>query len=190
MNNDVVDVEVADELPELLGEVLALAVWFLFGAVLVPVAFDNFDLAIVVYALLSLTVVRMLPVALALVGAGLDRQTVLFMGWFGPRGLASVVFALLAVEELGETSYVVPAIGAVSFTVLLSVVLPRSLGRSLRQSLRAFSSMTTRPRARPRDRVAAENRRFPDGGSVPGSGGTSGPLVVAAWAVTTGGRRS
>jgi NhaP-type Na+/H+ or K+/H+ antiporter len=68
-------------------------------------------------------VVRMLPVALSLVGAGLDRQTVLFVGWFGPRGLASVVFALLAVEELGETSFVVPALAAVSLTVFLSVVL-------------------------------------------------------------------
>jgi NhaP-type Na+/H+ or K+/H+ antiporter len=49
------------------------------------------DLAILLYAVLSLTVVRMLPVALAVVGAGLDRATVLFVGWFGPRGLASLV---------------------------------------------------------------------------------------------------
>ena len=73
--------------------------------------------------LLSLTVLRILPVALALVGTGLDRQTVLFVGWFGPRGLASVVFALLAVEELGETSVVAEAIAPVCLTVLLSVVL-------------------------------------------------------------------
>lgn len=121
--DEVVDVEEVGELPELLGEVLAFVVWFLFGAVLVPVAFNNFDVSILVYALLSLTVVRMLPVALALVGTGLERQTVLFVGWFGPRGLASVVFALLAVEELGETADVVPALAAVSLTVLMSVVL-------------------------------------------------------------------
>jgi NhaP-type Na+/H+ or K+/H+ antiporter len=78
---------------------------------------------VLLFALLSLTVVRLLPVALALIGTGLDRGTVLFVGWFGPRGLASVVFALLAVEELGETQAVVPAIAAVSLTVLLSVVL-------------------------------------------------------------------
>jgi NhaP-type Na+/H+ or K+/H+ antiporter len=123
LDEKVVDTEEVGELPELLGEVMAFVVWFLFGAVLVPVAFDNFDVAIVVYALLSLTVVRMVPVALALVGAGLDRQTVGFIGWFGPRGLASVVFALLAVEELGDTPYVEPAIAAVTLTVLLSVVL-------------------------------------------------------------------
>jgi NhaP-type Na+/H+ or K+/H+ antiporter len=118
-----VEVEEVGELPELLGEVLAFVVWFLFGAVLVPVAFDNFEVPVLAYALLSLTLVRMLPVALSLLGTDLDRGTVLFVGWFGPRGLASVVFALLAVEELGETSAVVPAIAAVSLTVLLSVVL-------------------------------------------------------------------
>ena len=118
-----VDVEEVGELPELLGEVLAFVVWFLFGAVLVPLAFAELELAVLGYALLSLTVVRMLPVILALLGAGLDRETVLFVGWFGPRGLASVVFALLAVEELGETPLVAQAIAAVSLTVLLSVVL-------------------------------------------------------------------
>jgi NhaP-type Na+/H+ or K+/H+ antiporter len=116
-------VEEAGELPELLGEVMAFVVWFLFGAVLVPVAFGHVAAPILVYAVLSLTVVRMLPVAVSLLGTSLDRGTVLFIGWFGPRGLASVVFALLAVEELGETPAVAPAIAAVSLTVLLSVVL-------------------------------------------------------------------
>jgi NhaP-type Na+/H+ or K+/H+ antiporter len=116
-------VEEVGELPELLGELLAFIVWFLFGAVLVPVAFDQLDLAVLGYALLSLTLVRMLPVALSLLRSGLDRETVLFIGWFGPRGLASVVFALLAVEELGETPVVAPSVAAVSLTVLLSVVL-------------------------------------------------------------------
>lgn len=118
-----VRVEDVVELPELLGEVLAFVVWFLVGAVLVPVAFNNFGLSVLLYALLSLTLVRMGPVVLSLLGTGLDRGTVLFVGWFGPRGLASVVFALLAVEELGETTLVAPAIAAVSLTVLLSVVL-------------------------------------------------------------------
>jgi NhaP-type Na+/H+ or K+/H+ antiporter len=66
----------------------------------------------------------MLPVALSLVGSGLDRPSVLFIGWFGPRGLASVVFALLAIEELGETLPEVDrAVAAVVLTVTLSVVL-------------------------------------------------------------------
>jgi NhaP-type Na+/H+ or K+/H+ antiporter len=81
---------------------------------------DRVDLAAVVYAVLSLTVVRMLPVALASIGSGLDRDTVLFIGWFGPRGLASLVFALLALEELGaDAEEVLTLIG---LTVILSVV--------------------------------------------------------------------
>ena len=122
-HDESVSVEEVGELPELLGEVLSFVVWFLFGAVLVPVAFNNFGLLVLLYALLSLTLVRPLPVALSLLGTKLDHETVLFVGWFGPRGLASVVFALLAVEELGETPAVAPAVAAVSLTVLLSVVL-------------------------------------------------------------------
>ena len=112
------------ELPELGGELLALVVWFLFGATLVHVAFDVLDVPLVVYAVASLTIIRALPVALCLPGAGLDRPSVAFIAWFGPRGLASIVFALLAVEELGHTSPAVQtAVAAVSLTVLLSVVL-------------------------------------------------------------------
>ena len=62
------------ELPELVGEVLAFFVWFLFGAALVPIVVDHLDVPTVVYALLSLTVLRMLPVAVALLGTGLDRR--------------------------------------------------------------------------------------------------------------------
>ena len=152
LDEKVVNTEEVGELPELLGEVLAFVVWFLFGAVLVPVAFHNFDGAIVVYALLSLTAVRMVPVALALVGAGMDRQTVGFIGWFGPRGLASVVFALLAVEELGETSYVAPAIAAVSLTVLLSVVLHGISAAPLGRRYARFEQGSGDPGEPPRSR--------------------------------------
>ena len=78
------------------------------------------DALVVGYAVLALTVVRMLPVALACIGARLDRRTVLFVGWFGPRGLASLVFALLALEALGPVAD--EAVAIVGFTVLLSVV--------------------------------------------------------------------
>jgi len=119
---DVADVEEIGELPELVGEVMALGVWFLFGAALVPVALDHVSWSTLAYAFLSLTVVRMLPVAIALTGMGLDGRTVAFVGWFGPRGLASVVFAILAVEELGESEVVRQSIAIVALTVLLSVV--------------------------------------------------------------------
>ena len=120
---DVAESHEAAELPELLGEFMALAVWFLFGAALVPVALDHLSASTVAYALLSLTALRMVPVALALLGAGLDVWTVGFVGWFGPRGLASVVFALLAIEELGESPMIGEAIAVVALTVSLSVVL-------------------------------------------------------------------
>jgi NhaP-type Na+/H+ or K+/H+ antiporter len=98
----------------------ALLVWTFFGAVAVPRVVDAPAWRLVLYAALSLTVVRMLPVAVSLTGSGLSRITTLFIGWFGPRGLASVVFALLAVEELGPDADT--AVAVVVATVLLSVV--------------------------------------------------------------------
>ena len=152
LDDEVMDVEEADELPELLGEVLALAVWFCFGAALVPVAFDHFDLAMLFYAVLSLTVVRLVPVALSLLGSGLDGWTLLFVGWFGPRGLASVVFALLAIEELGETPVVASAVGAVSLTVLLSVVLHGISAGPLGSRYARFEQRQEDPSDAPRSR--------------------------------------
>ena len=118
------DLDRVGELPELGGELLGLVVWFLFGAALLPLAFEHLDARMAVYALSSLTLIRMLPVALCLVGSGLDRPSIGFVAWFGPRGLASVVFGLLAFEELGEGSLPVQqAVGAVTLTILLSIVL-------------------------------------------------------------------
>jgi NhaP-type Na+/H+ or K+/H+ antiporter len=65
--------------------VLALAVWFVFGAGLVPVAFGEFSLALLGYALLSVTLFRIVPVAVSMVRSSLSRRVVLFVGWFGPR---------------------------------------------------------------------------------------------------------
>lgn len=100
--------------------VVSLLVWLGFGMIAVPLVLAGVSVTTVVFAVLSLTLVRMLPVALALIGTGLDRRTVAFVGWFGPRGLASLVFALLAVEELGPRAD--PAVVAIAVTVLLSVL--------------------------------------------------------------------
>jgi NhaP-type Na+/H+ or K+/H+ antiporter len=102
------------------GGLVSLLVWLAFGALAVPIMVDHLSLPVVVYAVLSLTVVRMVPVALATVGGGMTRATVLFVGWFGPRGLASLVFALLALEELGPAAD--EAVALITLTVLLSVV--------------------------------------------------------------------
>ena len=103
------------------GELLSLLVWFLFGAAMIVPAFEQLEWQDVVFAVLALTVVRMVPVAIALAGAGLDRATVAFIGWFGPRGLASVVFVLIAFDSLdpADANRVLPAVTA---TVVLSVV--------------------------------------------------------------------
>jgi sodium/hydrogen antiporter len=98
----------------------SLIVWLLVGALAVPVVVEHLDWRILLYAVLSLTVLRMVPVALTLLGAGLGRTAVLFVGWFGPRGLASVVFALLAIEELGAAAGT--AIAVIVTAVLISVL--------------------------------------------------------------------
>jgi NhaP-type Na+/H+ or K+/H+ antiporter len=99
---------------------VSLLVWLAFGAIAVPLVIDDSDPTTLLYAAVSLTLVRMVPVALASLGAGLDRETVLFIGWFGPRGLASLVFALLALEELGPGAD--QAVAVIAVTVLLSVL--------------------------------------------------------------------
>jgi NhaP-type Na+/H+ or K+/H+ antiporter len=91
-----------------------------FGAVAVVELHDGVSRWVVCYALLSLTLIRMLPVAVSLVGAGFDRATVAFVGWFGPRGLASAIFALLALDDLHDAAH--EAIDVIALTVLLSVL--------------------------------------------------------------------
>ena len=86
------------EFAEEWGQLLNLSVFFLFGLVVVR-NWPQFTLAAWLYALLSLTVVRMLPVAIALIGTRLSLASVVFMGWFGPRGLASIVLGLVYLEE-------------------------------------------------------------------------------------------
>jgi len=112
----------AVEFTEQWGGILNLAVFFLFGLV-VDRTLGRLEPVYGLYALLSLTVVRMLPVGLALLGTGLSRATGLFMGWFGPRGLASVVLGLVFVEQEVHTAGEATIQGVVIATVLASVLL-------------------------------------------------------------------
>lgn len=104
------------------GTLMSLLVWFVFGAVMLVPGLEDAGWRDVVFALAALTVLRMVPVAVSLVGTGLDRATVAFVGWFGPRGLASVVFGLLAVDAL-EPSQSKVVLAAVTLTVASSVLL-------------------------------------------------------------------
>jgi len=101
------------------ADLAAMISWLIFGALAVPAIGHWFEWPVFGYALLSLTAIRMVPVALALLGSGFDRFSVAFIGWFGPRGLASVIFALLALEDLGPAAQEVTA--TIALTVLLSV---------------------------------------------------------------------
>ena len=103
------------------GGLVSLLVWLAFGAVAVVPAFSGLSWQVAFYAVLSVTIIRMVPVALALAGSGLGWAARAFIGWFGPRGLASVVFGLLALEELGKAA-ARPALSAIGVTVVLSVI--------------------------------------------------------------------
>lgn len=91
--------EEASRLNEELGGLLGGVTFLLFGAVLLGPALEHVTWQIALYAVLSLTLIRVLPVAIAMIGTGARRATVGFLGWFGPRGLASIVFAVIIVEE-------------------------------------------------------------------------------------------
>ena len=110
------------EFAEAEGQLLTLMTFLLFGAVMLPEAMGGFDARVVLYALLSLTVIRMVPVALSLLGTGVHWRTVGFLGWFGPRGLASLLFALLVLDGSGsEVTHTIMSVAV--FTVALSTLL-------------------------------------------------------------------
>ena len=88
------------EFMETEGQLLMLITFLVFGAALLPEGLAHLSVANMVYAVLSLTVVRMIPIAVSLVGSGVRLRTQLFLGWFGPRGLASILFVLLILEDM------------------------------------------------------------------------------------------
>jgi NhaP-type Na+/H+ or K+/H+ antiporter len=103
------------------GGALFNAVTFIvFGAVILGPLLGDVTWQIAVYAVLSLTVVRLLPVALAMLGTGARRPTVAFVGWFGPRGLASIVFAVILVDD-ANLPHTQTLVLAIVMTVALSV---------------------------------------------------------------------
>jgi sodium/hydrogen antiporter len=91
--------EEASRLNEEIGALLGGLTLLTFGAVLLGPALEHVSWQIALYAVLSLTLIRMLPVTIAMIGTGARWQTVGFLGWFGPRGLASIVFAVIVVQE-------------------------------------------------------------------------------------------
>ncbi|MDJ0842359.1 MAG: cation:proton antiporter [Acidobacteriota bacterium] len=108
------------EFGEAEGQQLSLFVFLIFGLVMVPAAAGYWDGHAWLYALLSLTVIRMVPVALCLIGTGLDRYAVLFIGWFGPRGIATILYLLMTLGALGLEGHQ-QMLSVIVLTVLLSI---------------------------------------------------------------------
>lgn len=112
----------SSELLQLMTDLFSLAVWFLGGGLILLVLEFGFRWQWLVMAVLILTVLRLVPVWISLWGTGFRPQTVAFLGWFGPRGLATVIFAILAIEDLGESHPVlIDIVGTLAVTVLISV---------------------------------------------------------------------
>jgi len=99
------------------GDTLALITWVVFGAAVVGQSVESFSWEVVLYAVLSLTLIRMLPVFLVLTGMRMQASEKLFMGWFGPRGLASIVFAVIVLNEH------LPGGGTIAMTAVCTILL-------------------------------------------------------------------
>jgi NhaP-type Na+/H+ or K+/H+ antiporter len=99
------------------GDVMALITWVIFGAAVVSKAMGNFSWVVVLYSILSLTLIRMLPVFFSLTGLRVNTEGKLFIGWFGPRGLASIVFAVIVLNAK------LPNGGVLAMTVVCTVIL-------------------------------------------------------------------
>jgi sodium/hydrogen antiporter len=102
------------------GEILNMAVFFIFGLVAFALL-PAFSGTVLLYAILSLTIIRMIPVAVSLIGTRFNRKTVLFIGWFGPRGLASIVLLLIIFDEAAAIPGMVTVQMVIVTTVLMSV---------------------------------------------------------------------
>jgi len=132
-------------LVEELGGLLAAATFIVFGGALLGPALGDVTWAVGIYAVLSLTVVRMVPVAIAMLGTHARPPTVAFLGWFGPRGLASIVFAVLLVEAEGDLPHEGVVLTTVFVTIGLSVL---AHGVTAAPLARRYASwFSTHPRA-------------------------------------------
>lgn len=135
------------EASEELGSLFSVITWLTFGARVIPAAWSYFSPSIWLYALLSLTLVRMLPVYLSLLGTRLNNETRLFIGWFGPRGLATIVFSVIIMDtELqARNTLLATAICTVLLSVVLHGLSANPWAARLGRKMRGTSSTARRP---------------------------------------------
>ncbi len=156
----------ASYLLDQLGDLANSITFLVFGAAIVGTVLAELTWRAVVYGVLSLTVVRMLPVAVSLVGTHARHRTVAFLGWFGPRGLASIVFTVIALEHgtLGHGSAISVA---VVFTIVLSVYLHGLSARPLTDRYSRWYRAHSRERLPPMESVHAPAQRWRRPRAVP-----------------------
>jgi NhaP-type Na+/H+ or K+/H+ antiporter len=128
------------EFMETQGQFLMLITFLVFGAAMLPDSLAHFQISYVVYALLSLTAIRMIPIAIALLGSGVRLPSYLFLGWFGPRGLASILFVLLILDK-SNVPHREELLSITVITVALSALLH---GLTAAPFARAYGNMAAR----------------------------------------------
>jgi NhaP-type Na+/H+ or K+/H+ antiporter len=160
--------EPAAAFSEELGGVLNGVTFIVFGAAVLGAQWSHIGVAEVVYAVLSLTIVRMVPVAIAMLGSGARSPTVLFLGWFGPRGLASIVFGVVVIEA-GGLPHTATLVTTMTVTVAMSVVAHGLSAAPLARRYAAWHAsvaapMESKPTAHQRWRHAPIARLAPEDG--------------------------
>ena len=137
-----VDLPTADDVSDDVAELLTMLAFVVFGALVLGPNLSAFTWQILAYSVLSLTAVRAVAVAISLIGAHIKVPTIGFIAWFGPRGIASVLYSFLLLEDATEISYVAPVVDVIMFTVALSVLLHGMTAPPLAAAYgRWFSSM-------------------------------------------------
>jgi len=112
-----------EEFAESEGEFLIMISFLIFGLVFVPDMLKYIDMRVVIYAILSLTLIRMIPIVIGFGKLNVDLPTRLFIGWFGPRGIASILYILVAVHKLGVIEGHETIFATASLTILFSIIL-------------------------------------------------------------------
>ena len=128
------------EFAESEGQILILLTFAAFGAAMIPQTIETVTMGHILYAVLALTVLRMLPIHLSLIGTGIKPVTSVFLAWFGPRGLATILFVLLILEE-AELENESQLFAVAIITVALSIALH---GMTAGPAARWYGSMSQR----------------------------------------------
>lgn len=105
------------------GEVLILISFLVYGITFIPATIEYWNVEVVIYSLLSLTLFRMLPVALSLIGLKLSLSTKLFIGWFGPRGIASILYVMTVAHKIESVDVSNTLFSVITLTILMSIIL-------------------------------------------------------------------